>query len=147
VAFSRFDKAVTAKVLDVMGVLLREERELVLQRVDALRCLPLQLSGGAVRAIARASTRVKALYLCRDNIARFFAAHAESDGRMGDIMRRQWSTEQLPVFSITAPEAPEPPTDDEVASSILRGHVQGSVPDASVLTSHISGDPDTGVGG
>jgi hypothetical protein len=42
VAFSRFDKAVTAKVLDVMGVLLRGERELVLEHVDALRCLPLQ---------------------------------------------------------------------------------------------------------
>jgi hypothetical protein len=47
------------------------------------------------------------------------------------------STERLPVFSI----APMPPT---VASSILRGHVLGSVPDASVLTSHISGGPDTG---
>ena len=59
-AFSRFDTAVTAKVLDIMGVMLREERELVHGRVNALRGLPLQLSGGAVRAIARTSTRVKA---------------------------------------------------------------------------------------
>ena len=84
-AFSRFDRAVTDKVL-VVGVLVQGERELVLERVDALRCLPLQLSGGAVRAIARASTRVKALYLCRDNIARFFTGYAESDGRiLGDL--------------------------------------------------------------
>ena len=69
-AFARFDTAVTAKVLDIMGVMLHEERELVHERVDALRGLPLQLSGGAVRAIARTSTRVQALYLCRDNIAR-----------------------------------------------------------------------------
>ena len=142
-AFSRFDRAVTAKVLDIMGVLLQDERELVLERVDALRCLPLQLSGGAVRAIARASTRVKALYLCRDNIARFFAAHAVSEGQMGAIMRAQWGAEQLPVVSIEEAVVPAPPTDDGVASLALRGHVLGSVPDDSVQVGHISGDPDT----
>ncbi len=51
VAFSRFDKAVTDKVLDVMGELLRGERELVLERVDALRCLPLQLLRIAIRVL------------------------------------------------------------------------------------------------
>jgi hypothetical protein len=60
----------------------------------ALRCLPLQLCGGAMRSIARTPTRVKALDLCRDNIARFLEDHAETEG---DIIRRQqWASDQLP---------------------------------------------------
>jgi hypothetical protein len=48
--------------------------------VSALRCLPLQLSRGAMRSIARTPTHVKALDLCRDNIARFLKVHAETEG-------------------------------------------------------------------
>ena len=134
-----------------MGVMLREERKLVHGRVNALRGLPLLLSGGAVRAIARTSTCVKALYLCRDNIALFFDTHAESNGPMGAILRRQWGTEQLPFVSIVAAEAfvhPAgngivvlvPTTDDVVVTSTLRGHVLGNVPDANVLRSYVSGE-------
>ena len=71
-----------------------------------------------MRAIARTSTCVKALYLCRDNIARFFDAHAESDGPMGTILRRQWGTEQLPFVSIVAAEAPVPPAGNGIVVSV-----------------------------
>ena len=36
-----------------------------------------------------------------------------------------------------------PTTDDVVVTSTLRGHVLGNVPDANVLRSHVSRDPDT----
>ena len=66
------------------------------QRVSALRCLPLQLSGGATRSIARTPTRVKALYLCRDNIARFLKVHAETEGNKTIIMRQRWHRTSCP---------------------------------------------------
>jgi hypothetical protein len=86
--------------------------------VGALRCLPLQLSGGAVRANARASTRVRGTVPLP---GQHHAVHAESDGRMGAIMHTQWGAEQLTAVSIVAAEARVPPTDDGVASSALRG--------------------------
>jgi hypothetical protein len=74
---------------------------------------------------------------------------------MGALLRGQWGMEQLPFVSIVAPEPPVPPAgdgvvisvptiDDVVVTSNLRGHVLGNVPDANVLRSHVSGDPDTG---
>jgi hypothetical protein len=70
-AFARYDGAVTNKVLDIMGVRLQQERGEVRERVATLRHLPLDLSAGSTRSIASMCTRVKMLYLCRDNIARF----------------------------------------------------------------------------
>jgi hypothetical protein len=87
--FERFDAAVTEKVLDNLTMERQDDRDEMRQRVSALRCLPLQLSGGAMRSIARTPTRVKALYLCRDNIARFLKVHAETEGNMAIIMRQR----------------------------------------------------------
>jgi hypothetical protein len=81
-AFERFDATVTEKVLDILAMERQDDRDEMRQRVSALRCLPLQLSGGAMRSIARTPTRVKALDLCRDNIARFLKVHAETEGNI-----------------------------------------------------------------
>jgi hypothetical protein len=151
-AFARFDTAVTAKVLEIMGVMLHEEHKLA--HTDALCVVALCSSAAERGEPLRTSTRVKAQYLCSDIIARSFDAHAESDGPMGEILRGQWDTEQLPFASIVKSEAPVPPagdgvvisvptTDDVVVTSILRGHVLGNAPDANALTGHVSGDPDT----
>ncbi len=106
-------------------------------RMDALRCLPLQLSGAAMRAIARASTRGKALCLCRANVARFSTPTRRATDEWGRSCAR-WATEQLLVISVTMSTAPVP-ADDGMVSSILRGHVLGDVPEASVQESHIRG--------
>ena len=104
-AFAQYDEEVTSKVLEIMGIHLQQERNQVRERVAALRTLPFDLSGGSMRSIASRHTRVKMLYLCRDNIARFLESH---DGRKGmaTIVRQQWRTETLPTVTITEAEAP-----------------------------------------
>ena len=88
VAFSRFDsRAVTDNVLGVMGVLLRAGGTRARARARGRPAVPPAAASspaGQCDAIARASTRVKALLcLCRDNnIARFFTAHGERRGRI-----------------------------------------------------------------
>jgi hypothetical protein len=91
-AFGRFECAVTDKVMELLGVHLQQGRRKFRDRVAALRSLPTHLSGGAVavRSIAEVHTRVKMLYLCRENIARFFHKHDESRERAA-IVRGQWS--------------------------------------------------------
>ena len=142
-AFERFDAAVTEKVLDILAMERQDDRDEMRQRVSALRCLPLQLSGGAMRSIARTPTRVKALYLCRDNIARFLKVHAETEGDMATIMRQRWASDQLPVVALDAANEPTQMIDDGIVSSALRGHVLGNIPDEAVRESHIDGNPDT----
>ncbi len=66
----------TEKVLEILAMERQDDRDEMRPRVSALRCLPLQVSGGARRSIAHTPTRVKALYLRRDNIARFLEDHA-----------------------------------------------------------------------
>jgi hypothetical protein len=83
-----------------------------------------------MRSIARTPTRVKALYLCRDNIARFLEDH-ETEGDTAIIMR------------LDAANEPSQRIDDGIVSSTLRGHVLGSIPDEAVLESHFVGNPDT----
>ena len=143
-AFVRFDGAVTDKLLGIMGIHLPSERDRARERVAALRSLPLNLSGGAMRSIASEHTRAKMLYLCRDNIARFFKRYAERDGPLGEIMRRQWRATTLPVLTIRQATEPAPGTDmgDEM-SPALKGHALGGIPETSVEGGTISGDPDT----
>ena len=161
-AFARYDETVTSKVLDIMGIHLRHGRGEVNERVAALRTLPLSLSGGSMRAIASTHTRVKMLYLCRDNIARYLETHEVRAG-MAVIVRQQWGTETLPTVTITeavhpapaAGAAIDPARADNTAAAVdpgpaanesdqaLRGHTLGSVPEASVAHGTISGDPDT----
>ena len=143
-AFARFDAEVTDKLLSIMGVHLADQRDNVRRRVAALRSLPLNLSGGAMRSIASEPTRAKMLYLCRDNIARFFKRHAERAGPMGEIVRRQWRETTLPVHTIRQATEPAPGADggDGMAQA-LKGHALGGIPDASVEESTINGDPDT----
>jgi hypothetical protein len=86
--------------------------------------------------------RVKVLYLCRDNIARFLKVHAETEGDMAIIMRQQWASDQLPVFTLDAANDPAQMIDDGIVSSALRGHVLGNIPDEAVRESHIEGKPD-----
>jgi hypothetical protein len=68
-------RSVTDKVMELVGVNLPQGWREFRDRIAALRSLPTHLSGGAVRPIAGVHTRVKMLYLCRDNIARFFHNH------------------------------------------------------------------------
>jgi hypothetical protein len=56
-----------------MKVVLPAERIAVRDQVHSLRSLPLHLSGSNVRHLGRATTRVRALLLCRANIVRFHA--------------------------------------------------------------------------
>ncbi len=137
-AFARFDGAVTDKLLGIMGV---RECDRARERVAALRSLPLNLSGGAMRSIASAHTRTKMLYLCRDNnIARFFKRYAERDGPIGEIVRQH----DTPVLIIRQATEPTPRIDrgDEM-SPALKGHALGGIPETSVEGGTISGDPDT----
>ena len=114
--------------------------------MEGLRGLPLRLSGGNMRQLARESTRVKALILCRDNVARFFDQHAEREAGIAGIVRQQWALESLPVTNIE-------PADDydageentEPMKTALKGHTLGSVPAECVKQEHISGDPDTDI--
>lgn len=85
-----------------------------------------------MRSIARTPTRVKALYLCRDNIARFLKVHAETEGDMATIMRQRWASDQLPVVALDAANEPTQMIDDGKISSALRGHVLGNIPDEAV---------------
>jgi hypothetical protein len=63
--FSRFDKGCHGQGSgrDVMGVLLREERELVLEHVDALRCLP-----PAAAALRRSDAGHRARVYAREGV-------------------------------------------------------------------------------
>ncbi len=70
-----------------------------------------------MRSIARTPTRVKALYLCRDNIARFPKVHAETEGNMAIIMRQRWASEQLSVVALDAANEPAQMIDDGIVSS------------------------------
>ncbi len=81
-----------------------------------------------MRSIARTPTRVKALYLCRDHIARFLKVHAETEGNMAIIMRQRWASDHLPVVTLDAPNEPAQMIDDGIVSSALRGHVLGNIP-------------------
>ena len=85
-----------------------------------------------MRSIAYEPTRAKMLYLCRDNIARFFKRHAERAGPMGEIVRRQWRETTLPVHTIRQATEPAPGADggDGMAQA-LKGHALGGIPDAS----------------
>ncbi len=88
-------------------------------------------------ATGRTPTHVNALYLCRDNIARFLKVHAETEGDMAIIMRQQWASDQLPVGKRTS-------ADDRRRNSQLGStrHVLGNIPDEAVRESHIEGNPD-----
>ncbi len=59
-----------------------------------------------MRSIARTPTRVKALYLSRDNIARILEDHAETKGGMAIIMRQRWESDQLPIVTLDAASEP-----------------------------------------
>jgi hypothetical protein len=114
--------------------------------VDGLRGLPLRLSGGIMRQLARESTRVKALILCRDNVARFFDKYKEHETGIADIVRAQWAEESLPVTTIKPADDYEPGAEDpEPMASDVKGHTLGSVPALSIGRKLISGDPDTDV--
>ncbi len=66
------------------------------------------------------------VYLCRDNIARFFHKHELRE--RAAIVRGQCGAERLPVMTITAAADPAPAQSDEVlATPALRGHVLGNV--------------------
>jgi hypothetical protein len=99
-------------------------------RVSAMRCLPLQLSGGAHReapcGASRARQRAsKPSNLCTDNIARFLEDHAETEGDVAIIMRQQWALDQLPVVTLDAANEPAQMIDDGIVSSALRGTCSG----------------------
>ncbi len=85
---------VTEKVLDILAMERQDDR-------DEMR--------GASKSIA---TRVKALYLCRDNIARFLEDHAEIEGDVAIILRQQWASDQLPVVTLDAGNEPAQMIDD-----------------------------------
>ena len=143
-AFARFDGAVTDKLLGIMGVHLPGECDRARERVAALRSLPLNLSGGAMRSIASTHTRTRMLYLCRDSIARFFKRYDERVGPMGEIVRRQWRETTLSVLTIGRATEPAPGTDmGDETSPALKGHALGGIPETSVEGGTISGDPDT----
>ena len=140
-SFERFDNAVTNKTMELMGIHLPQEQQELGNRVDALRGLPSHLSGGAVRSIASVHTRVKMLYLCRDNISRFFSKHGASE--RAAVVRGQWRTEALPVVTITDATDPVPANiDGDLSNPALHGHQLGNVPAANVQEDTISGDPD-----
>ena len=71
-------------LLGIMGVhLLPGKCDRARKRVAALRSLPLNLSGGAMRSIPSAHTRTKMLYLCRDNIIAHFFERCYCNTRSG----------------------------------------------------------------
>ncbi len=112
-AFGRFDDAVMDKVMELLGVHLQQGRRREFRdRIAALRSLPTHLSGGAVRSIAGVHARVKMLYLCRDNIARFF--HKQESLERVAIVRGQWRAERLPIMTVEAAADPAPAQSEEV---------------------------------
>ena len=97
--------------------------------------------------MGRTSTRVNALFLCRDNIGRFFDGfvdeHADVEA-VATIVREQWADEQLPTTTIKPTDTYDPgaETTDPLAPH-LRGHTLGAIPDSHVEADEICGDPDT----
>ncbi len=108
-AFQGFDDAVTEALLDTMKVVLPAERIAVRDQVHSLRGL-VHLSGSNVRHLGRATTSVRALLLCRDNIVRFLCA----------LLRVQWQMEQLLPQTDISPAAGYDPTTDADTGSLGR---------------------------
>jgi hypothetical protein len=145
-AFQGFDDAVTDALLDTMKVVLPVERMAVRDQVHSLRSLPLHLSGSNVRHIGRPTTRVRALLLGRDNIARFHATCRDRNGGLCALLRAQWRLEHLlPQTHITPAAGYDPTTDADTAWAVLAGHTLGDIPASSIIGDFVSGDPDTSV--
>jgi hypothetical protein len=130
-----------------MRVANTREREDIERRVQGLRGLPLKLSGVGLRLMGRTSTRVNALFLCRDNIGRFFDGfvdkHAEVEA-VAAIVRKQWADEKLPTTTIKPTDTYDPGAETtEPLAPHLRGHTLGAIPDSHVEADEICGDPDT----
>jgi hypothetical protein len=119
----------------------------VRDQVRSLRGLPLHLSGSNVRHLGRATTRVRALLLCRDNIVRFHATCMDRNGGLCTLLRAQWQMEQLlPQTDITPAAGYGQTTDADTAWAVLAGHTLDDIPASSITADLVSGDSDTSVG-
>jgi hypothetical protein len=146
VAFSQFDRAVTDKVLDVIGVA-AAGRTRARARARGRPALPTAaaLRRGSAGHRARVYAREGVVPLPRQHRSLLHRLCGERRADIGGPTSRACSGARSSCrFLPSRRRRPVPPTDDGVASLILREHVLGSVPDASVLTSQISGDPDSG---
>jgi hypothetical protein len=127
-----------------MKVVLPVERMAVRDQVHSLRSLPLHLSGSNVRHIGRPTTRVRALLLGRDNIARFHATCRDRNGGLCALLRAQWRLEHLlPQTHITPAAGYDPTTDADTAWAVLAGHTLGDIPEQQPTTHTYSCCPCT----
>ena len=138
-SFDEFDKAVTTKIMDIMGIPAQNVDEWR-DQVHNFRALSLRLSGGTVRCMARGQTRVGALRLARDSVGRYVEKNEPT--MMGRLMR-MWAT-PLRLHSIQAKDDynPDPAVPEKDPNKILLlGHTLGNIPEECVNTTDIPGTP------
>ena len=137
--FKAFDRAVTEKIMDIMGIPTEQVGEWF-DQVHNFRALPLRLSGGTVRRMAREQTRVGAVRLARDSVARYVKEYLpEQTQRFDDL----WST-SLPLQTIQTRDgyAPDPAKPEKDPNKVLlEGHTLGNIPENSIIEMEIPGKP------
>ena len=111
-------------------------------QINNLRGLPLCLSGGSIRHLARTSVRVKSLRLARNTVMRHYEDHAPA---FKPLLEKLWQKPH-PV-EVIEPHINFDPRKVSVKGDRtkrpLKGWLLGNVPPEQVNTTEIPGIPDT----
>ena len=137
-----FDVAMTEALLDILDIA-AEHRDEFREQVHDMRGLPLKLSGGAMRHMARPSTRMEAVRLARDSVLRYAD---KFDTPLAVELRGMWGEEVFSVERIKPTEAfdSRAAADKDVLTQALQGHDVGNVPEESVEKHDVRTDLPTG---